>query len=274
MYTLNCKGNLVLVDKPLVMGILNLTNDSFYKGSRLHDPDAVLAAAVQMAEEGADILDVGAQSTRAGSERMTAEKEVRKMESLIPKLKAETGKLISIDTYHADVATAAVELGADMVNDISGGTMDERMITTVGKLKVPYICMHIRGTPETMQQNTDYEDILKEIIDFFIRKIDECTRAGINDVIIDPGFGFAKNIRQNFLLLKNLRVFSMLEKPILAGLSRKSFIYKTLGIEPDEALNGTTAMNMVALQNGASILRVHDVKEAVEVVKLCERLTE
>lgn len=272
MYTLNCKGIPVLIEKPLVMGILNITHDSFFEGSRRTEWNAILASARQMADDGADILDVGAQSTRPRSNRVSAEEEIKKIETIIPQLKAETGKLISIDTYHSEVAKAAVELGADMVNDISGGTLDEQMISTVAKLNVPYICMHMKGTPENMQEHTDYDDILNEMLQFFIRKADECRAAGIRDVIIDPGFGFAKNREQNFFLLKNLSVFSILEKPILAGLSRKSFIYRTLDTTPDGALNGTTAMNTIALINGASLLRVHDVKEAVEVVKLCGQL--
>lgn len=274
MYTLNCNGKPLLIDKPLLMGILNFTEDSFYDGSRLHSNDEVLAKAIQMANEGADIIDIGAQSTRPGSDRISAADEIKKLQHLIPAIKEKTNKLISVDTYHSEVAAASVAAGADIINDISGGTMDERMIETVARLKVPYICMHIKGTPADMQQRTDYKDILKEILDFFIERLEKCRQAGIHDVIIDPGFGFAKTIEQNLFLLKNLSVFKILNKPILAGLSRKSTIYRTLGISPDEALNGTTVLNTLAVQNGADILRVHDVKEAREVVRLMKSYTE
>lgn len=268
MYTLNCSGRLLVADKPLVMGILNFTTDSFYAGSRLPEYKAVITAAIRMADEGADILDIGAQSTRPGSNRISAEEEIKKLIPLIADLKKETGKFISVDTYHSEVARATVNEGADIVNDISGGTMDDEMISCVGKLSAPYICMHIKGTPDDMQEHTDYTDILKEILDYFIVRIEKCRLAGIHDTIIDPGFGFAKNIQQNFFLLKHLSIFKILNRPILAGVSRKSMIYRSLRIEPEGALNGTTALNMLALQNGADILRVHDVKEAVEVVRL------
>jgi dihydropteroate synthase len=180
------------------------------------------------------------------------------------------GIIISIDTYHSKVAKETIQAGASIINDISGGEMDKNMIPTVGSLQVPYICMHMKGVPETMQNETHYEDVTKEVLDFFIKKVDECKHAGIHDVIIDPGFGFGKNITQNFLLLKNLSVFKMLERPILAGVSRKSTIYKTLQITAEDSINGTTVLNTLALQNGASLLRVHDVKEAREVITLME----
>jgi dihydropteroate synthase len=253
------------------MGILNLTGDSFYAGSRLTNMDVIKNKAAEMINEGADILDLGPQSTRPGSTRISAEDE---LEKLIPAieiiLENFPDAILSIDTYHAKVAEECVNAGASIINDISGGEMDEKMIDTVGKLKVPYICMHMKGVPETMQHQTHYEDVVKEILDFFIRKIDECKRAGIDDVVIDPGFGFGKNISQNLHLLKHLETFKMLEKPILAGLSRKSTIYKTLKITAEESLNGTTVLNTIALLNGASILRVHDVKEAREAVRLLE----
>lgn len=271
MYTLNCNGKPLLVNNTLIMGILNYTNDSFYAGSRLGSDDDVLQKAKQMSNEGADIIDIGAQSTRPGSARIDASTEIKKLQHLIPIIKETTQKFISVDTYQAEVAHAAVEAGADIINDISGGTMDEKMIETVGKLKVPYICMHIKGTPEDMQERTDYEDILKEILDFFVERIERCRLAGIHDVIIDPGFGFAKNIHQNFFLLKHLSIFKILEKPIMAGLSRKSTIYKSLGITAEDALNGTTVMNTLAIQNGANIIRVHDVKEAAQVVTLLDK---
>jgi dihydropteroate synthase len=253
------------------MGILNVTADSFYAGSRLLNMDAIKDKAGKMTEEGADILDIGAQSTRPGSTRITAEEELKKLLPAIELLKKFfPGIIISIDTYQSLVAEECVVAGAAIINDISGGTMDKYMIKTVAKLKVPYICMHIKGTPENMQYQTDYENVTKEILDFFIAKIEECKREGINDIIIDPGFGFGKNISQNLLLLKNLEIFKMLGKPIMAGLSRKSTIYKTLNISAEESLNGTTVLNTIALLNGASILRVHDVKEAKEAVELYE----
>lgn len=271
MFSLNCKGKLIIIEKPLVMGILNLTDDSFYAGSRLTGIDVIKNKAAEMIHEGADILDLGAQSTRPGSTRISAEDELNKLLPAIEIIQQNFPEvLLSIDTYHSKVAEECVAAGASIINDISGGEMDKMMIATVGKLKVPYICMHMKGVPETMQYQTHYEDMVKEILDFFIQKIDACKHAGINDVIIDPGFGFGKNISQNLHLLKNLQVFKMLEKPILAGLSRKSTIYKTLKITADESLNGTTVLNTIALLNGASILRVHDVKEARETVTLLE----
>lgn len=271
MFSLNCNGKLLFIEKPLVMGILNITTDSFYAGSRLLNIDAIKDKAIKMLNEGADILDIGAQSTRPGSERLPAEEELK---NLLPAIEMLRGLfpeiIISIDTYHAIVAAECVAAGAAIINDISGGEMDREMIKTVAKLKTPYICMHMKGVPENMQHQTNYENVTREILDFFISKIDECKKEGIKDVIIDPGFGFGKNIAQNFLLLKNLELFKMLGKPIMAGLSRKSTIYKTLKISAEESLNGTTVLNTIALLNGASILRVHDVKEAKETVALYE----
>jgi dihydropteroate synthase len=269
MYTLNCKGKLLSLEKPVVMGILNATNDSFYKGYLESSSDELITLVGQMLEQGAGIIDIGGQSTRPGSLRISAEDEAGRVVPLIEILnKRFPGIIISIDTYYAAVAAAAVDAGARIVNDISAGNMDQNMIETVAGLKVPYICMHMKGTPETMQQEAVYEDILREVLDFFIAKTEECRAAGIQDVIVDPGFGFAKTIRQNFTLLRNLRTFEMLERPLLAGLSRKSTIYKTLGTTAEEALNGTTVLNTIALLNGANILRVHDPREAKEAVEL------
>ena len=271
MFSLNCNGTFLLAEKPLVMGILNLTTDSFYEGSRLKTFETILKKAAQMVAEGADILDIGAQSTRPGSTRISAEEEIEKAVPVIRAIRAEHPEtILSIDTYHSEVAVECVQAGASIVNDISGGEMDKNMIRTVAGLNVPYICMHMKGVPETMHLDTNYKDVLQEVLDYFIRKVEDCTRAGIKDVIIDPGFGFGKSIQQNLFLLKNLGVFKILEKPILCGLSRKSTVYKTLGISAEEALNGTTILNTLAIENGAEILRVHDVKEAVEVVKLME----
>ncbi len=269
MFSLNCKGKLLLIEKPLVMGILNLTEDSFFPGSRMKNADAIKKKAVQMMEEGAAILDIGAQSTRPGSQRISAAEELEKLLPAIEMLSSLMPEIIlSVDTYHSFVAKEAVAAGCSIVNDISGGEMDKNMLPAVGALNVPFVCMHMKGVPETMQDQSIYNDVTLEVLDYFIKKISECQQAGINDTIIDPGFGFAKNISQNFLLLKNLHVFKILEKPVLVGLSRKSTIYKTLKTDAENSLNGTTVLNTLALNNGASILRVHDVKQAMEAVEL------
>jgi len=269
MFTLNCKGRLLVIDKPLVMGIINATPDSFYSGSRFNGVDGIVAQAEKMLTDGADIIDIGGQSTRPGSELISAEEEIKR---IIPAIKAIAEKFpasfVSIDTFYSKVALAAVDAGACIVNDISAGSMDNKMIETIAALKVPYILMHMKGTPQTMQQNAAYENVTSEVLDFFIFQTNELKKAGIPDVIIDPGFGFAKTIEHNFELLKNLSVFKMPDKPILIGVSRKSTIYKTLGVNADDALNGTTVLNTIGLMNGASILRVHDVKEAKEAVTL------
>ncbi len=269
MFSLNCKGRLLMPDRPLIMGILNINQDSFYAGSRVQNEEAVLMKAKQMIAEGADILDIGGQSTRPGSKRISPAEELSRVLPVI-KLIAKEFKdtILSIDTYYAEVAMQAVKAGASVVNDISAGAMDNTMIETVAKLQVPYVCMHMKGTPETMQEQAVYEDVTKEVMDFFIQKTDQLRQAGVNDIIIDPGFGFAKNITHNFTLLKNLSLFKLLEIPIMAGLSRKSTIYKTLNIPVEDSLNGTTVLHTIALQNGADILRVHDVKEAKEAVDL------
>jgi dihydropteroate synthase len=269
MYTLNCKGKLLIIDKPLVMGIINVTPDSFYDGGRHNNLDSIIAVAEKMVTDGADILDIGGQSTRPKSERISADDELQRVLPLINAIHHHFPQIIiSIDTYHSKVAKEAVDAGASIVNDISAGEMDKNMISTVATLKVPYVCMHMQGDPDTMQKNPVYDDVVKDVLDFFISKTNECKKAGIVDVIIDPGFGFGKTIQHNFQLLKGLTTFSMLQKPILAGLSRKYSIYKTLGITVEESLNGTTVMNTMALINGASILRVHDVKEAKQATIL------
>ncbi len=269
MFTLNCKGRLLTADKPLVMGIINSTPDSFYGASRQSATDALLQKAAQMLAEGAAILDIGGQSTRPGSQPVSQDEELQRVIGFIAALHQQLPEaVISVDTFYAKVAAEAVAAGASIVNDISAGEMDAAMLSTVAVLKVPYICMHMKGTPQTMQQYTQYENLMPEIIDYFIAKLDQCKKAGIHDVIIDPGFGFSKTITQNFALLKQMQLLQILDKPILAGLSRKGTIYKTLGTTPEEALNGTTVLNTLALHNGASILRVHDVKEAVEAVTL------
>jgi dihydropteroate synthase len=271
LYTINCKGKLLALDRAKVMGIINVTPDSFYENSRFNGMDAILEEAAQMLQKGAAIIDIGGQSTRPGSESVGASAELDRVIPAIETIaKAFPDAIISVDTYHAAVAKAAVEAGAVMVNDISGGTIDATMLATVANLRVPYICMHIKGTPANMQQQAVYKNVTQEVLDFFIQRTEACRQAGINDVIIDPGFGFGKTIAHNFQLLRELSLFHMLQRPVLLGISRKSTIYKTLGITAAEALNGTTALHTIGLLNGAHILRVHDVKEAVETIQLLE----
>jgi len=275
MFILNCKGKVLVLNKPIVMGIINATPDSFFEDSRKIEVEDAVEKAAQMIKEGATILDIGGQSTKPGSDTVTEDAE---MERVVPVIKAIANAFpdvyISIDTYYAAVAKAAVETGACIVNDISGGLFDTEMIPTVASLNVPYICMHMQGTPKTMQLNPVYENVTNEVLDFFIKRIAVCIEAGIKDVIVDVGFGFGKTIEHNFQLLNTLEVFKMLDKPLLAGVSRKGMVYKTLGITAAEALNGTTVLNTIALQKGATILRVHDVKEAKEAIDLLQLMDE
>ena len=274
MFTLNCKGRLLIIDQAIVMGVINATPDSFYEGSRFSGVDKILVQAEKMIGEGADILDIGGQSTRPGSGHVSMDTELHRIIEGIEAIHEKFPEIIiSVDTYYSMVAKKSIHAGASIVNDISSGTMDKEMLPIVGALQVPYISMHMKGTPQTMQQQANYENVTGEVLDFFIRKKDECKIAGIADVIIDPGFGFAKTIAHNFQLLKNLSVYKMLDAPLLVGLSRKSSVYKTLGISAEEALNGTTVVNTIALMNGANILRVHDVKEAKEAIKLYEAVS-
>ena len=269
MKSINCKGKILNLSEPLVMGIINATPDSFYLGHLNLSIEAILSLAGKMIADGAGILDIGGQSTKPGSKPISAQEEMDRVLPVIETIyKVYPDTIISVDTYNSQVAKAAVAAGASMVNDISGGNLDAAMIPTVAALKLPYVCMHMQGTPATMQKAPEYADVVKEVLDYFIGKLDECSKAGIKDVIFDPGFGFGKTIEHNLILLKNLSIFSITNCPILAGLSRKSTIYKTLGITVTEALNGTTVLNTMALLNGASILRVHDVKEAKEAITL------
>ena len=271
MYTLNCKGQLLVIDKPIVMGIVNVTPDSFYSGSRQQASENILQTVQKMLDDGASIIDIGGQSTRPGSNYISADEEADRVIPAIEQvIKSIPGAIISIDTFHSKVAKWAVNAGAKMVNDISAGSMDSDMISTVAELHVPYIIMHMKGTPQTMQQSPHYNNVSVEVLDFLIAKKEACRAAGIHDIIIDPGFGFGKTIAHNFTLLKQLEVFKMLNVPILAGLSRKGMVHKTLDATAEEALNGTTALNTIALLNGANILRVHDVKEAMECIKLVQ----
>lgn len=271
---INAGGKLLDLDVPRVMGILNITPDSFYKGSRYNTDAEIVKAASTMLEEGADILDVGGYSSRPGAKEITIEEESERVLGAIRLINMEfPDATISVDTFRADIAMKAVsDCGARIINDISGGEGDPGMFKTIEKLNVPYILMHMKGTPGTMQDNPVYDDIIADILRWFGEKIFKLKSAGIKDIIIDPGIGFGKTTDQNFELLQKLSDFSITGLPLLVGLSRKGMIWKTLDITADEALNGTTALNAVALMNGAYILRVHDVKEAVQTVKLINKL--
>jgi dihydropteroate synthase len=255
------------------MGIINITPDSFYAGSRWQGIDEVLKQAEKMVGEGAAILDIGGQSTRPGAERVGEDTET---ERVVPVIKAVSNAFpqveISVDTFYSRVASLAVEAGATLVNDVSGGLMDVNMLSVVAGLQVPYVCMHMQGEPNTMQQHPEYADVTVDVLDFFIRRIEACRKAGITDIVIDPGFGFGKTITHNFTLIRQFETFKILGVPLLMGISRKSTIYKTLGISPEEALNGTTVMHTFGLMKGANILRVHDVREAREAIELVNRL--
>ncbi len=273
MFTLQSKDRTIVVDKPIVMGILNITPDSFFEGSRVVEMDQILRKAEQMLRAGATLLDIGGQSTRPGSERLSAEEECDRVILPIERLSSEFPQaFLSVDTYHAQVAEAAVNAGAHMVNDISAGLLDNKMLATVSKLQVPYVIMHMKGEPETMQKNTTYQNVLKDVIDFLDERKNACQKQGIRQIIIDPGIGFSKTIEQNFELIAKLEAFQELDAPLLLGISRKSFIYKTLNTDPAGALNGSTFLHAIGLQKGAKILRVHDVQEAVEAVRLFNAL--
>jgi dihydropteroate synthase len=271
MWTLNARGKLLTIDGPVIMGVLNRTPDSFYSGSRVAADDQLMRQAGRLLDEGADWLDIGGQSTRPGAEVVGEEEELRRLIPGIVKLRREwPGVPVSVDTWHARVAAEAVEAGASIVNDVSGGRLDPAMLATVGRLGVPYICMHMKGTPATMNSEAHYDDVVREVLDFFVMRIEACRRAGIHDVIIDPGWGFAKTAVHNFRLLHGLSALRICGKPLLLGVSRKSTIYRTLGIGPEAALNGTTVMHTLALMNGTDILRVHDPAAAREVVVLLD----
>jgi len=269
-YTLNLRGRQVTIDRPWVMGIVNVTPDSFYSGSRVADDRTLVERVRQMVADGADIIDVGACSTRPGSGQIDAQEEMDRLQWALAVIGREMpGVILSVDTYRADVARRCVEQwGVDIINDISGGTMDKAMFPTMAMLKVPYVLMHMRGTPETMTTMTDYGDVAADVLDWLTRRIDELRQMGVADVIADPGFGFAKTLEQNYQLLGRLDAFHALDAPLLVGVSRKRMIYMPLGCTADEALNGTTVINTLALERGAHILRVHDVRAAAEAVKL------
>jgi dihydropteroate synthase len=273
-YTFQIKGCLYSWNKPKVMGILNLTPDSFFEGSRVPtDKKSVLEEAEKKIKEGADFLDLGGYSTRPGAADISIEEEIARVIPAISEIKKNfPDTLLSVDTFRSQVAKAAVEAGAELVNDISAGNLDPEMLPLVAQLGVPYIAMHMKGSPQTMQAETSYADLVPDVLAYFAEKIEQFRKFGIKDVIIDPGFGFAKTREQNFELLRNLSSFKRLGLPVLVGLSRKSMIYKTLEISANEALNGTTALNMFALLQGADILRVHDVKEAKETIELAAQI--
>lgn len=271
--TWNLRGRLYLLDRPRVMGILNITPDSFYAGSRLTHENEILDRATRMVNEGADLLDIGGYSTRPGASPVDEVEELRRVLPAVQLLTKHFPEIpLSIDTFRSSVARKAVEAGASLINDVSGGEMDPRMMDTVAELGVPYILMHMRGTPETMSSLATYADLIKEITDYFHQKVDQLRQRGVRDIVLDPGFGFAKIGDQNFELLRSLSVLQTFRLPVLVGLSRKSMIWRTLSIEPEDALNGTTALHMVALQQGARLLRVHDVKPARECIQLFNRL--
>jgi len=268
--TLNCAGRLVSLSTPIVMGILNLTPDSFYDGGKHNDLSKVLHQVEKMLQEGATIIDIGAISTRPGADLHTTEVELLRLLPTLKEIKKSFPEaVISIDTFRADVARVCIEEGAGMINDISGGTMDDQMFQTVASCQeIPYVLMHIQGTPTTMQEDPQYDDVAQEVLDFFIAKANQLVELGMKDVILDPGFGFGKTISHNYELLHKMHILKMLDWPILAGLSRKSMIYKVLELSAAESLNGTSVLNFEALRQGAKILRVHDVAPAVETIKL------
>ena len=271
--TINCKGNLIDLTTPKVMGILNVTPNSFYDGGKYRTETEILYQAEVMLDEGATFIDVGAYSSKPNAEFVS---ETEELERIVPVinllLKHFPEAIVSIDTFRSEVAKAAIENGAALINDIAAGNLDERMMETIAHYKVPYVMMHMRGNPQTMQTLTQYDNVVKEIILYFSEKVAKARSLGINDLILDPGFGFAKTTEQNYEILQKLELFQMLELPILAGISRKSMIYKLLNTNAQEALNGTIVLNTVALTKGAAILRVHDVKEAMECVTLFNKI--
>ncbi|MBC7426551.1 MAG: dihydropteroate synthase [Bacteroidia bacterium] len=267
--SINYRGRLMFFETPVVMGILNVTPDSFFDGGKFNETKAITERALLMLKEGAGIIDIGGQSSKPGAQTVSVEEELKRVIPAIKSILQEIpDAIISIDTNRSEVAVRAVEAGASIVNDISAGDDDSEMLAAVASLEVPYIAMHKKGIPATMQDNPVYDDVVKEVMDYFVEKIYEFKQAGITDVILDPGFGFGKTVEHNYSLLNSLQLFQICGVPLMAGFSRKSMICKPLQVNPDKALNGTTVLNTIALQKGINILRVHDVKEAVEAVKL------
>lgn len=273
--TLNIKGELISLEEPLVMGILNVTPDSFYEGSRKQTETDIRNRIEEILQEGGTIIDLGGYSSRPDAQDVSPEEEMERLCLALRILRDEYPKaMVSVDTFRADIARRCVEeYGAAIINDISGGELDAAMFPTIADLHIPYIIMHMRGTPKTMQQHCDYQNLTADILLYFSKKIEQLHLMGVNDVIIDPGFGFSKTLEQNYELMRHLADFSLFEKPLLVGISRKSMIYKLLGGTPAESLNGTTVLNTYALLNGANILRVHDVKAAVEAVRIFKQLS-
>ena len=273
-YTINVRGKLLDLSTPQVMGILNVTPDSFYAASRVQTEEAIRQRVRQIVDEGGTIVDVGAYSTRPGADDVPPQEEMERLRRGLKVVREEAPDVpVSVDTFRADVAKMAVEeLGADIINDISGGEIDKAMFPTVARLGVPYVLMHIKGTPKTMQQDPHYDDLLKEVQLYFAEKVQQLRDLGQKDIILDPGYGFGKTLDQNYELLRHQEMLQVFELPLLVGVSRKSMIFRLLGITPQEALNGTTALNTIALTKGANILRVHDVKAAVEVTRLISQL--
>jgi len=273
--TINCKGNLIDLSKPKVMGILNLTPDSFYDGGKYKSDKSILLQVEKMINEGAAFIDIGAYSSRPGAKNINEDEELKRLtQSLELIIKKFPNILISIDTFRSKVAEICIEMGACMINDISGGNLDQNMFDKIAKLQVPYILMHMPGSPQTMHHFTDYDDIVKDIIFYFSKKINQLNVLGVNDIILDVGFGFGKTLDQNYELLQKLELFKTFDLPILTGISRKSMIYKLLNTTANEALNATSAAHTIALLNGSNILRVHDVKEAVETIKIVSKTYE
>lgn len=269
---INCRGQLVDLSTPKVMGILNLTPDSFYDGGKYKSADDIIEQIGKMNNDGADFVDIGAYSSRPNASHISLEEETSRLMPVLELIVKEfPDLLISIDTFRSDIARMAIDKGACMINDISAGSLDKNMFTTIADLKVPYILMHMVGTPQNMQQNISYKNLLTDIISYFSKKVFELRKLGVNDLIIDPGFGFSKTLDQNFELLNNLDLFASFDLPILVGLSRKSMLYKLLNTGPENALNATTVANTIAVTKGVNILRVHDVKEAVELVKISNK---
>lgn len=273
MKSMQCNGKLISFNKPLVMGILNLTPDSFYDGGRYTNTKDIVAHVNNMLNDGADIIDIGAVTTKPNSVKVSVTEEMKRLEGHLKIIRKEFPEaLLSIDTFHSEIARMAVDKGINIINDISGGEFDKKMFKTISELKIPYIIMHIQGTPQTMQKNPTYNDVVTDLITFFNKKMNLLQELDVHDIIIDPGFGFGKSVEHNYELLNNLHLFSILNSPLLVGISRKSMICKVLDLPPDKALNGTVVLHTVALLNGANIIRVHDVKEAVETIKLLNML--
>lgn len=274
MQTINTNGKLLNISKPIIAGILNITPDSFFDGGRYTNIDALRKRIKQIIFEGAEIIDIGAYSSRPGAKNISEKEELQRLIPVLELMQKDfPNTIISVDTFRSEIAKIVVKnYGVAIINDISGGNIDKKMLPTIGKLNVPYIMMHMKGTPKNMQENPKYKDLIKEIIKFFAEKIQYTRQLGINDVIIDPGFGFGKTIEHNYQILNELEKFKILDCPILVGISRKSMIYKVLNSNPKNVLPASLALNMVALENGANILRVHDIKETMQVINVFKKL--